>query len=95
MTFTVQLKLTDVYDTTYLNRRTGHFEFSENDFVWLSTANLLLRNQECTKFRQRFNSPHAIFAKISSQAYRLRLPLSMQCHNVFHISKLKPYHSPD
>jgi hypothetical protein len=35
-----------------------------------------------------------ISAKILSQAYRLHLPLSMQCHKGFHISNLKIGHSP-
>jgi hypothetical protein len=46
-----QLKLADVYQATYCNHRSKPFGFAENDFVWLSTANLLLRNQPCTKFR--------------------------------------------
>jgi hypothetical protein len=44
---------------------------------------------------QRFIGTYVIFAKNMPQAYRLRLPQSMQCHIVIHISKLKQYHSPD
>jgi hypothetical protein len=47
------------------------------------------------KLWQRFIGTYTISAKISSQAYRLRLPLSMQCYNVFQISKLRPCLSPD
>jgi hypothetical protein len=59
------------------------------------TANLLLRNQPCAISCQRFIGPYAISAKIFSQAYRLRLSLSMQCHKIFHSLTLKPCHSPD
>jgi hypothetical protein len=70
------------------------FEFSVGDHVWLSTANLLIRNQPCKKFRQRFVGPYKIITKISAQAYKLRLPPSFDCHNVFHISKLRPCSVP-
>jgi hypothetical protein len=90
-----KLKLADVYQaTSYYNRRTKPFEFAENNLVWLSTANLLPCSQPCAKFRQRFIDPYAISLKISSHAYRLRLPESMHCHCFFHIFKLKQYHSP-
>jgi hypothetical protein len=89
-----QLKLADVYRATNYYRRTKPFEFAEIDVALLSTANLLLRSQPCTKFRQRFIGPYAISAKNASHAYRPRLPKSTQCHNVFHISNLKPCHSP-
>jgi hypothetical protein len=52
-----QFKLADVYQATYYNRRTKPFELAESDVVWLSTTNLLLCNQPCTKFRQRFIGP--------------------------------------
>jgi hypothetical protein len=90
-----QLKLADVYHATYYNRRAKPFEIAESDFVWLSTGNVMLHNQPCTKFCQRFNCPYAISANISSHAYRLRLLQSMQCHNIFHISNLRTCHSPN
>jgi hypothetical protein len=58
-----QLKIADVYQATYYNRRTKPLEFAENDFVWLFTADLSLRNQPCTKLRQRFIGPYAVSAK--------------------------------
>jgi hypothetical protein len=45
--------------------------------------------------RQRYIGPFEISPKISSQAYRLRFPFSMQRHVVFHISRLKKCHSRD
>jgi hypothetical protein len=58
-----QLKVADVYEATYYNRRSKPFEFAENDFVRLSTTDLLLRNQPCTEIRQRFIGPYATSAK--------------------------------
>jgi hypothetical protein len=42
-----------------------------------------LLNLPCAKFRPRFFCPSVIYAKFSAQAYRLRVPPSMQCQNVF------------
>eukprot|EP00873_Tetraselmis_striata_P006576 jgi/Tetstr1/426840/TSEL_017055.t1 len=47
------------------------------------------------KFRQRYIGPYPVTAKISSQAYRLRLPPTFDCHNVFHISRLRQCVNPD
>ena len=57
----------------------------------LSTDNLVLRNAVCKKFKQRYIGPYLITHKISDQAYQLELPDELQCHPVFHISKLKRY----
>jgi hypothetical protein len=86
------LKLADIFETTFHNYRPSgptQFEFAENDLVWVATANILQRNQPCSKLCELLIGPYAISARISSHAYRLRLPPSMQCYNVFYISKLK------
>ena len=41
------------------------------------------------KFRARYIGPYNIIEKISSQAYKLDLPLSMKVHPVFRIGLLK------
>eukprot|EP00873_Tetraselmis_striata_P034198 jgi/Tetstr1/454462/TSEL_041362.t1 len=99
-------KLADVYafsavkaflenvDKEISDRKTSHVEFVEGDKVWLSTEHLLIR-----KFRQRYIGPYPVTAKISSHAYRLRLPPTFDSHNVVHISRLRqcvnPYAQPD
>jgi hypothetical protein len=93
-----QLKLADVSQTTYHNRRTKPLELAENDFVWLSTTNLSLRNQPCAKFRERFIGPHAISARVSAQAYRLHLPRIYGPHYEFIVDSILDFrivHSPD
>ena len=92
---TEELKIADAYQRSYANRRSRPEEFQNGDLVWLSTANLLLRNQPSSKLRQRFVGPYKIVRKISTQAYQLRLPSDMQCHPVFHISRLRRCFSPD
>eukprot|EP00873_Tetraselmis_striata_P004799 jgi/Tetstr1/425063/TSEL_015527.t1 len=89
MLITEQLKLADEYPQVYADRKTSPVEFAEGDKVWLSTEHLLIRNQPARKFRQRYIGPYPVTAKISSQAYRLRLPPTFDCHNVFHISRLR------
>eukprot|EP00873_Tetraselmis_striata_P041524 jgi/Tetstr1/461788/TSEL_006875.t1 len=79
----------------YADRKTSPVEFAEGDKVWLSTEHLLIRNQPARKFRQRYIGPYPVTAKISSQAYRLRLPPTFDCHNVFHISRLRQCVNPD
>ena len=65
--------------------------FAEGDKVWLSTEHLKLHNQPSKKFQQRYIGPYIITSKISDAAFELDLPTTMQCHNVFHISKLRPW----
>ena len=64
--------------------------FQEGDKVWLSTEHLKLHNQPSRKFQQRYIGPYSIISKISAVAYEINLPNTMNCHNVFHISKLRP-----
>ena len=89
---TEELKISDAYMKHDAARRAdARIEFEEGDNVWLSTDHLLLHDQPSRKFRQRFIGPYPVVNKISSQAYELRLPPTMKCHNVFHISRLRPY----
>eukprot|EP00873_Tetraselmis_striata_P008132 jgi/Tetstr1/428396/TSEL_001834.t1 len=83
-----QLKLAYAYQKVFADRKTNPVEFA-GDKVWLSTEHLLIRNQPTRKFRQRYIGPYPVTAKISSHAYRLRLPPTFDCHNVFHISPLR------
>ena len=86
-----ELKIAGVYmkhDTA--NRSDSKIVFNEGERVWLSTEHLRLHNQPSKKFQQRYVGPYLITSKISDAAYELELPSTMQCHNVFHISKLRP-----
>ena len=65
-------------------------EFQEGDLVLLSTKHIRFR--QCpTKLQRRFVGPFEIIQKVSSAAYRLKLPENWSMHPVFHISLLKSW----
>jgi hypothetical protein len=85
-----ELKIAGVYmkhDTA--SRSDSKIVFNEGERVWLSTEHLRLHNQPSKKFQQGYTGLYLITSKISDAAYELELPSTMQCHNVFHISKLR------
>jgi hypothetical protein len=86
-----ELRNTNIYmQHDAANRSNKTLAFAEGDKVWLSTEHLRLHNQPSKKFQQRYIGPYVIVSKIYDAAYELDLPTTMQCHNVFHISKLRP-----
>ena len=46
------------------------------------------------KLADRYIGPYKILEQLSEVTYRLDLPVALRIHNVFHVSKLKPYHDP-
>lgn len=77
----------------YIDAKRKHFEFVVDDWVWLQLQiyreNSLWRHG-CQKLSKCYFGPFVIEAKISSMAYRLRLPTDCHMFPVFHISLLKP-----
>uniref|UniRef100_A0A803SL45 Gypsy retrotransposon integrase-like protein 1 n=2 Tax=Anolis carolinensis TaxID=28377 RepID=A0A803SL45_ANOCA len=67
------------------HRQAGE-ELEEGDLVWLSSKHI---KQAGGKFAPRYLGPFPIVKKISSVAFRLRLPSSLKVHPVFHRSLLK------
>ena len=64
------------------------------DLVMLSTNNL--RNLDKTpKLSSKYIGPFKIIKKISDVVYELELPIDMNIHPSFHISKLKKYNKND
>ena len=51
---------------------------------------LYLQDGDTPKLTPGYIGPFQISEVLSLDAYRLKLPSSMRCHNVFHISLLKP-----
>ena len=65
-------------------------EFQKGDLVLLSTKHIRFR--QCpTKLQRRFVGPFEIIQKVSSAAYKLKLPENWSMHPVFHISLLKSW----
>ena len=65
--------------------------FKVHDVVKLDTSDLMFRNQPSLKLRDRWIGPLEVIEVISPVAYKLKLPSEMECHPVFHISKLAPW----
>jgi hypothetical protein len=65
--------------------------FTIGDKVMLSTKNIRLVHPGCNKLLPRWAGPFTITAKINPVAFKLDLPETMNIHDVFHTSLLKPY----
>ncbi|CDJ28913.1 Retrotransposon nucleocapsid protein, related [Eimeria mitis] len=63
--------------------------YSTGDKVWISSHHLPPLNQ-CPKLEPRFRGPFLVLERIGAVAYRIALPPTYSCHNVFHVSQLVP-----
>jgi hypothetical protein len=72
----------------YYNKKKEPLEFKVGDLVLLSTKNLKT-TRPSKKLSDKFIGPFKVIDKISSNAYRLKLPSSYRIHNVFHVSLLR------
>lgn len=81
----------------YANQHRHDTQFAVGDYVLLSTQHLNMHVHENStpKLFPKYVGPFRISQVISPVTYRLRLPPTMKCHDVFHISLLKPadFHS--
>ena len=66
-------------------------QFAAGDLVLLSSKNIALKTPGSNKLLPKFLGPFKITEALSPVTYRLQLPDSMRCHNVFHISQLMEY----
>jgi hypothetical protein len=67
-------------------------EFKIGDQVWLLRKNIKT-SRPCEKLDYKRLGPFRITQQINPVAFRLQLPDSFKCHNVFHASLLEPYHA--
>ena len=75
---------------TYADKRRRHVEFAVGDKVKLKTVNLnILTKDGSKKFMPKWWGPLQVTEKVSSHAYRLKLPDSWRVHDVFNISYLE------
>jgi len=72
------------------NRREGP-DYKEGDQVLLLMRNITT-SRPSKKLDIKYSGPFTIIKKISPGAFRLELPSTMKCHNVFNISSLLPFH---
>lgn len=75
----------------YANMKRRDYTFRVGDKVLLSSKDINIKDLT-PKLRLKYLGPWTITKVISSHAYQLDLPLSLQIHPVFHVSKLERYH---
>jgi hypothetical protein len=63
--------------------------YQNGDLTWLDGCNWKTQ-WPSKKLDNKWHGPFKIIEKISPYTYRLELPPSMKCHNVFHVSLLEP-----
>ena len=76
----------------YRDKHRKHVEYSEGQYVLLSTKNLASQ-RGTKKLMPKWIGPFPIEAMINPVAARLTLPPEYRFHNVFHVSLLRPYRS--
>ena len=76
----------------HADRHRRDVTFEKGEQVLLSMQHITLKHPGTRKLLPRWIGPFTILDQIGTLAYRLDLPESMhKIHNVFHVSKLKPY----
>jgi hypothetical protein len=71
----------------FADRNRLDIHYNVGDYVYLSARNLKT-SRPCKKLDYKRLGPFPILERIGPVAYRLDLPVSMQIHNVFHVSLL-------
>ncbi|CDJ62307.1 hypothetical protein ENH_00012570 [Eimeria necatrix] len=74
----------------YADTKRRAVEHAVGDKVWLSSKHLPPFNS-CPKLEPRYRGPFEVIERIGTVAYRLALPPTYECLNVFHVSQLVPH----
>lgn len=70
------------------------FQVGDLVYVRLRPYRQLSLRPHYSKLSKRFYGPFSVIEKIGSVAYHLQLPENSKIHPMFHVSILKPHHSP-
>ncbi len=68
-------------------------QYQPGQNVWLSTRDIRMR-LPCKKRSPRYVDPFTILRQINPVTFQLQLPPQYRINSTFHVSLLKPYHSP-
>lgn len=74
----------------YYDNKHKRVEFAAKDLVMLNTKHLAT-NQQSKKLGPKFAGPFRVKERKGLQAYKLDLPNTWGCHDVFHVSLLSPF----
>jgi hypothetical protein len=77
----------------YYNRNRPEITFKPNQLVLLNTKNFA--KSRGNKLMPKWMGPFVVQRMVGPVAVKLRLPESMRCHNVFHVSLVKLYRVPE
>jgi len=91
-----QVALSKAHDdmTRYADFHRGQVpEYKVGNKVWLSTKNLNVDRPSC-KLTEHQLGPYEIIKIISSNAVKLKLPISFKIHDVVNVSCIHPYRPP-
>ena len=75
----------------YADMKRSIREFNPGDMVLLSTQHVGLYCSGSPKLLPRFIGPFPISKRVGELAYQLELPHVLKIHNVFHVSRLRPF----
>lgn len=75
----------------YADKQRRDFTLQQGQRVLLSTKFIQLKVPGANKLLPKYIGPFNVKDVLSEVSYRLELPECMKCHNVFHLSLLKPY----
>jgi hypothetical protein len=76
----------------FADRKRRDVMYEEGQLVLLSTKNLHIPSAGNKKLLPRYVGPLKILKVINDVAVKLQLPKHMKCHDVFHVSLVKPWH---
>ena len=75
----------------YDKKRSIPPQFKVGDKVLLNNRNLRIKRPS-RKLSHKMKGPFVIQKLVGPHAVKLKLPKTMKCHDVFHVSLLEPYH---